>query len=335
MAIEVGTGEFRYEVVEDWEQLPSGLDHPDVADIVIGADDRVYVFNRGARPILEYDRDGTYAGGFGTGVFTNAGGMTLTPDGEQLVCTDDLAHFVRSFTLAGEEVMTLGTPDVPSETGFDGTYLSAKFAGPPFNCPTAAAYGTNGDLYITDGYGNGRVHRFDPGGELRYSWGGVGRGPGEFRIPHQICPTPDGRLIVADRENNRLQFFDLEGEFLEEWGDVSRPNGIALDADGNVYVAELGVWVGRAPQAELPPLEDDHPPSRVSIFTPEGALLSRWGNGADPTASGSFYAAHGIAVDSRGDVYVAEVNYTAGVKFGLVSADCHTLQKFARVRDAA
>jgi DNA-binding beta-propeller fold protein YncE len=326
----VGWGEFRYEVVEGWEQVPAGLEHPDAADIAIGEDDRVYVFNRGPRPVLVYDRDGVYRHGFGDGLFTNAGGMTISPQ-RTLLCTDDLAHFVMELSFDGQTLRTLGTPGVPSDTGDEGEYLWAKRSGPPFNCPTGVAYGSNGDLYVTDGYGNARVHCFSPAGELRFSWGEVGRRPGEFRIPHQIRATPDGRLIVADRENNRLQFFDLAGRFLEEWTDVARPNGVDIDADGNVYVAELGVWAGRAPQAELAPLRDEDPPSRVSIFSSDGELLSRWGEGTEPCAPGNFYAAHGIAVDSSGDIYVAEVNYSAGVKFDLLPASCHTLQKFARL----
>src|SRR5207248_5131536 len=103
------------------------------------------------------------------------------------------------------------------------------------------------DLYVTDGYGNARVHRFAPDGCLRHSWGDPGRAPGQFNLPHGIAVGPDGTVYVADRENSRVQRFDPEGAFLSEWTDVARPCQVAVDARGNLLVAELGFQIGRWP----------------------------------------------------------------------------------------
>jgi DNA-binding beta-propeller fold protein YncE len=202
-------------------------------------------------------------------------------------------------------------------------------SGPPFHYPTNVAMGPTGDLYVADGYGNARIHRFSADGRLLHSWGEPGGGPGQFRIPHGIA-VGNGTVYVTDRENSRVQLFDLEGNFVEEWTDVARPCQVALDRAGIVYVAELGFRAGMWPGTEPP-----HPRAtggRVSLFRPDGTLLGRWGGGDNPTAPGDFFAPHGIWVDGRGDVYVGEVILSAGRQGRLVSTTCHSLQKFARKR---
>jgi hypothetical protein len=133
---------------------------------------------------------------------------------------------------------------------------------------------------------------------------------------------------VADRENSRIQLFSPDGKFLGEWTDVARPCQVTFDAAGNLFVAELGFRAGMWPGTSPP--SPDATGGRVSVFNPQGELLVRWG-GADPEAPGDFYAPHDICLDSHGDVYVGEVCYSAGGKHGLVSPQCHSLQKFVRV----
>jgi DNA-binding beta-propeller fold protein YncE len=122
-------------------------------------------------------------------------------------------------------LMTLGVRDQPSDTGWSGNYNEpAVRAAGPFNRPSDVALDPHGDLYISDGYGNSRVHKFSAGGELLFSWGGPGKtAPGEFHVPHGVWVHTDGRVFVADRENNRIQLFDAEGEYLDEWPGFLRP----------------------------------------------------------------------------------------------------------------
>jgi sugar lactone lactonase YvrE len=323
-----GTGAFTYEVATGWERLPAGWAHGDVADVAVDSRGRVYIFNRGEHPVIVYESDGTFVGSWGEGKFTKPHGITIGPD-DSVYCVDDGAHAVYKYTTAGQLLLTLGSPGIPCDNGYVlGQYLSVNASGPPFNRPTALAVGPNGDLYVTDGYGNARVHCFSSKGDLTFSWGEPGEGPGQFHIPHSITLTPANHLLVADRENSRIQQFDLSGAYLGEWTDTCRPDGVAVDRDGYVYVCDLGLRAGRYPTT--PPRTHGDPPSRMSVFSPTGELLTRWGS-TDPCIPGSFFAAHGIAIDSAGDIYVVEVNYTGGGNAGLIPLDCHTVQKFVRI----
>jgi DNA-binding beta-propeller fold protein YncE len=207
-------------------------------------------------------------------------------------------------------------------------FRTIRRAGPPFHYPTNLAVSPAGDLYVTDGYGNARVHVFDPAGRHRFSWGEPGDGPGQFRVPHGIAIDPDGTVFVADRENSRVQLFAPDGRYQSEWTDLARPSQVFIDRAGDVYVAELGYRAGMWPGTTAP--HPDAPGGRVSVFDRGGRLKARWGGGRDPCAVGDFFAPHDVCVDSRGDVYVAEVVWSAGANRGLVPAGCHALQKFVR-----
>ena len=159
-----------YGVVEGWEQLPTGYSHRDVAGVAIDGEDRVYLICRGDHPIIVYDRKGNFLGSWGEGQFTlRTHGITVGPDG-LLYCSDDGNHTVRKFTPQGKLLLTLGTMDKPSDTGYDGkNTATVSKAGGPFNRPTNLAVGPKGELYVSDGYGNCRVHLFSPTGELKRS----------------------------------------------------------------------------------------------------------------------------------------------------------------------
>jgi len=320
----------RYEVVEGWEQLPRGYAHRDVAGVAVDGEDRVYLICRGEHPIIVYDGRGAFLGSWGQGLFTyRTHGITVGPD-QMLYCTDDGNHTVRKFSPDGKLLMTLGTLDLPSDTGYDGkSTLTVKRAGGPFNRPTNLAVGPRGDLYVSDGYGNCRVHRFSPTGELERSWGTPGGGPGEFYLPHGIAVAADGRVFVCDRENDRIQIFCPDGEYLAEWTDTQRPTHLVFDGAGRAYVTELW-WHRGQVSGRHGPIETPRP-GRLSVYDRDGRLLARWGT-EDACAAGSFAAPHGLAVDSRGDVYVSEVTWTFAVSRGLVPEGCHTFQKFALVR---
>src|SRR6266581_742726 len=215
----------RYEVVEGWEQLPSGYVHRDVAGVATDSEDRVYLICRGDHPIIVYDANGKFLRSWGQGEFTyRTHGITVGPD-EMLYCTDDGNHTVRKFTPDGKLLMAMGTMNKPSDTGYDGKNTGTVR-------PT-------GDLYVSDGYGNCRVHQYSPHGELKRSWGIPGGGPGEFFLPHGISVAADGRVFVCDRENDRIQIFSPDGEYLSEWTDTRRPTHLVFDGQGRAYVSEL------------------------------------------------------------------------------------------------
>jgi len=320
----------RYEFVQGWEQLPKGYEHRDVAGVAVDLEDRVFLICRGDHPVIVYDAKGKFLSSWGEGQFTyRTHGITVGPD-NSVYCTDDGNHTVRKFSPSGKLLMTLGTMNTPSDTGYDGkdTKTATKPAG-PFNRPTNIAIGPKGDLYVSDGYGNCRVHQFSANGDLKRSWGVAGQGPGEFFLPHGISVHKDGRVFVCDRENDRIQIFSPDGEYLSEWTDTRRPTHLVFDGEGRAYVSELWWQPGQTsrrygPAGDNPTIKS----GRVSVHDGDGRVLARWG-GADAAANGNFAAPHGLAVDSRRDVYVSEVTWTFAVSRGHVPEGTHAFQKFA------
>ena len=189
--------------------------------------------------------------------------------------------------------MTLGTPG--GATGEDFFYQ-----------PNDVLVAPNGDIFVAEGHGaaSNRIFKFDKSGKLIKTWGKKGTGPGEFDQPHALAMDSQGRLLVGDRNNNRIQIFDQDGKFLEEWRQFSRPSGVAVDSRGNIYVADSesesvtrnhdgwtrGIRVGNVKNGQ------------VTAFIPDPV----------ENAKGTS-AAEGVAVDSRGNVYGAEVG-PKGVK---------------------
>jgi hypothetical protein len=319
----------KFEVVAGWEKLPSGYVHRDVVGVSVDSKDRVYLLTRGEPRVIVYDRDGTFLRSWGEGFFTDrTHGITIGPD-DFIYTVDDGNHTVRKFTPEGEQVMMIGTPGVASDTGYDSKkgVSSIVRGGPPFNRPTNVCIAPSGDLYVTDGYGNARVHRFSANGRLLQSWGEPGNGPGQFNLPHGIWVTGDGRVFVTDRENDRIQIFNLEGKFLDQWPHLQRPTDVFFDKDGLIYVSSLWWQVGQTSFMHGPIRHDL--PGHITVLDGEGNVLLRWVS-SDRCAPGNFVAPHTLCIDSRGDLYVGEVTYTFGVKKGVVPADCHTFQKFTR-----
>jgi DNA-binding beta-propeller fold protein YncE len=330
-SVQVGSGNFRYDVVETWERLPLGYAWQEAAAVATDGHNRLFVFDRSEHPVVVLASDGTFLYSWGEGQFVRPHGISIGPDG-CVYCTDDSDHTVKKFTPEGKLVMTLGTSGGPSDTGATSVdYRTIQRAGPPFHYPTNVAFSPAGDIYVSDGYGNARVHRFSPDGKLLHSWGEPGSGPGQFHIPHGIAVDCSGTIYIADRENSRIQLFTSSGKFLDQWTDVARPCQIAFDSQGNAYVAELGFRAGMWPGTTAPSI--DSTGGRVSIFDSNGKLQARWGGGTNPTAPGDFFAPHDICIDGAGCVYVAEVARSAGGNRGLVSPTCHTLQKFVRRED--
>lgn len=329
---EVGAAEFRFTANNAWESLPEEWSFVEAVGVACDSDDRVYVFNRGEHPVIVFDPDGRFVAAWGEGQFVRPHGIWIAPD-DTLWLSDDRDHTVRRYTPEGRLLATLGHSGQPSQTGVEGgNPRTIQRAAGPFNLPTNLATAPDGTLFVTDGYGNARVHRFSADGELLASWGEPGQGPGQFYLPHGIGIDSGGTVFVADRENSRLQLFSPDGEFLDEWTDVARPCEVFLAPDDTVYVAELGFRAGMYPDVQPP--EPDATGGRVSIFDRSGNLLCRIGGGETPGTPGDFAAPHDIWVDRRGDVYLGEVVVAAAASRGIVGLDCPSLQKLSRLDSA-
>ena len=228
MTTTVGAGDSRYEERHDWPRLPEGWSFREVVDVAVDGQDRVCVFNRGQQPVMVFEADGTLAGAWGEGMFTRPHGLTAGPDGA-LWAADDDGHCVRRFTWDGELQLTIGIPGQGAE----------PHSGEPFNRPTKVAVAPrSGEIYIADGYGNARVHKYSPEGEHLLSWGEFGTGPGQFNLVHSVCTDDAGRVFVADRENHRVQIFDDQGAYLDQWNDMHRPCGLLVSGD-RVYIGTV------------------------------------------------------------------------------------------------
>ena len=312
-AVKLGSGQFTYEVAVDWEKLPPGYSWTDAAAVVVDSRDRVYVFNRGEHPMIVFDRDGNFLSSWGEGVFVRAHGVTMGPD-ETLFCTDDGDHTVRQCALDGKVLMTLGVPGEPAP------YQS----GDPFHrCTDVALDPKTGDLYVSDGYGNSRVHKYSPDGKLLLSWGSPGTDPGEFNIVHNIATDKDGYVYVADRENHRVQIFDSNGKFETQWVNMHRPCALFISEDQHVYIGELGsdMKVNRELQNIGP---------RISVYDTSGKRLARIGHLGFGRETGQFIGPHGICLDSGGDLYLGEVAWTQLSNLGEPADGVRSFQKLLK-----
>jgi len=312
--------EFVYEPVEGWAKLPPGFSFKEVGGVGTDSHDNVYVFNRGEHPMMVFDRDGNFLRSWGEGVFPRAHGVHVGPD-DTLWLTDDDDHTVRQCTLDGRVLLTIGIP------GRSSPYMS----GLPFHRCTHTALSPQGEIYVADGYGNSRVHKYTPDGRLLKSWGTSGTDPGEFNIVHNIVCDDAGWVYVADRENHRIQVFDGDGRYETQWNNLHRPCGLFMTGGRCplCFVGELGpvMRVNRnAPN--LGP--------RISVLDHTGKRVGRFGGQAG-LGRFEFLGPHGLAVDSHGDLYVGEVSWTQWPQMfpnQPMPADLRSLQKFRRVRGA-
>jgi DNA-binding beta-propeller fold protein YncE len=323
----VGTNDFIWRPDPGWPDVPDDIAIEEAVGVATDSDDRVFVFHRGEPPVLIFEPDGIFINAWGRGEFVRPHGIWIAKD-DTVYLTDDAGHAIRQYTSDGTVLRTIGPSGSPSETGIENRDLrTITHGGPPFNLPTNLAVASTGEMYVTDGYGNARVHRFSPDGELISSWGEPGQGEGEFFLPHGIGIDKDDRLYVADRETSRIQIFSSDGEFLDQWTDVVRPCEAFVAQDGLVYVAEVGMRVGIFFWMTV---DCSQSGGRVSVFTCEGELVARWGGGEDPTSPGDFYAPHDIWVDRQGSVYVAEVKVAASKRIGNDTSELPTLRRFVR-----
>jgi len=271
------TKKYIYQVAEGWGDIPDRGNCGTISAVACDSQDRVYVYARGKHPMMVFDRDGRFLYSWGEDMIQMAHGIFIDRS-DHVFCTDRGAHCVYQFDSLGNLMLTLGEPGKNGEEG------------QPFNMPTDVAISSNGDIWVSDGYGNRRVHKFSPDGKLLLSWGRQGNQLGQFALPHSVRIDRYGRVWVCDRDNHRIQIFDDNGNYLKELNNLARPDTLFFDPrEDVVYIAELDY--------------------QVSIYTLEGELINQWGGRKSSNKPGEFLGwPHGIWADSHGDLYVSEVN---------------------------
>ena len=274
----VGSGKYTYELIQDWPKLPSGEALGVVSTVATDSKDRVYAFQRQDPPVMVFDRDGNYLSRWGIGAITDPHGMTIVDD--IVYITDRSDHVAVKFTLDGKLLQVIGDRGVFSDTGCENPGDLVPRAAGPFNYCTEMAPSPTGDIYVSDGYRNARVHRFSREGRLIQSWGQPGKTEaGHFHLVHSLLIDPEGKVYVCDRANRRVQIFSPDGEFITMWTGMGGPDNIVRDKDGIFYIAEQA---------------DESGDSHVSIWDGDGNVLQRW----------PIRHAHGLWVDSHGDIYL-------------------------------
>ena len=275
----VGSGKYTYTLERDWAHLPEGMTMGNASAVATDSQNQVYVFQRKDPPVLIFGPRGNYLGSWGLRAIDEAHGIYIEDDVVYLTDRTDSVCVI--YTLDGKPLQVIGDRGVHSDTGCEVPGEVCPRSSGPFNYPTELVPAPNGDLYVSDGYRNARVHRFSRDGQLKQSWGEPGKGgPGEFHLPHSIVAHPNGNLYLCDRENNRMQIYSPDGEFLTMWEDMRRPLDISVDSEGALVISEGGVN-GMSP--------------RVSIMDADGNVLARWDS----------ESAHGSWVDAEGNIYMA------------------------------
>ena len=258
---------YAYKLIPEYGSFPASFTYTMYSGGYCDAEDNLYMLSRDPEhPVVMLDAAGKFVKSFGKGLFKEVHSLFVSPE-NTLLCTDTALHVVRELTTDGELIRDLGTLGVPSDSGYEkdiwqrlqregkivATDLSfdkgwsfwmavqtIKRAAPPFNRPTGVCVGPEGDIFVSDGYGNAAIHRFSPDGTLLKTWGGPGDEPGKFYVPHSLCVDRLNRVWVGDREANSIHVFDADGNVLGYMNEnLYQPT--AMYTDGNyIYVGERG-----------------------------------------------------------------------------------------------
>jgi hypothetical protein len=266
-----GVPELGYRVLPDFFHGP--VRTGEASGIALDSKGHIFLFQRAAPMLTEYDEAGNYVRTVGEGLFTHPHGLRIDRD-DNLWTTDDGSHLVLKLSPAGRVLLVLGRKDLAAESDWT------------FNAPTDVAFGRNGEVYVSDGYGNSRIVEFDRDGNFLRSWGRYGTAPGEFNLPHSVAVDREGRVYVGDRENQRIQVFDGEGRFLKEWTGIGYPYGLYITPDQHVWMIDGGY-------------------DRIVELDPEGRIVGALGEPG--RAPGQFAWGHFLVVGPDRRIYAAEV----------------------------
>lgn len=293
-----------YEVDAKWPARPAEFTWGAVPGIAVDAKDNVYVFTRSKPPVQVYSAEGKYLRGWGEKSIARAHHIRIDHKGN--VWTSDIDdHVVQKYTPEGELLMTLG---VKGKAGRDDKH---------FNKPTDMAITPEGDIFISDGYGNSRVVHFDKSGKFINAWGELGPLPGQFDTPHSIAVDAKGILYVADRNNARIQLFDQKGKFLAEWKNLIIPWGLYVTPKNEIWACGSSPMQWRKQDTSL----GCPPKDQIFIkFTPDGRILQLFTvpKGLDGLERpGELNWVHAMAIDSRGNLYAGDIIGKRAQKFSV------------------
>ena len=269
-----------YKPAPDIFKLPPSMNFGPCSSVAVNSKGNLFVFNRGAHALMEFTGKGKYLRTLGAGVFSQPHGLRIDAD-DNLWATDVGSHIVVKMDPRGRILMVLGIKGRAEEWHQAG-HLRC------FNEPNDLAFGPDGEIYITQGHGKGesRVLKFDADGNFLKTWGGEGKGPGQFNVPHSIIADAKGTLYIADRSNQRIQVFDGEGRFLRETMHPGTPCGLCFTRDRKHIMMAHG-HVGKIIKLDL-----------------KGNVLgATGGQGKGPNRYGE---AHFLALDRKEDIYVAD-----------------------------
>jgi len=268
-----------YKPVPHGLQLPQGVTMGAPSSVDVTKDGHLLVFNRGPFPLLEFDRNGAFVRSMGEGRYVRPHGFRLDPQGN-IWTTDVNGHTVTKMSPQGDVLLTIG---VKGQAGEWNEAANSRL----LNEPTDLAFGAAGEVFLLQGHGRGepRVLKFDKSGKLTKSWGGLGKGPGQFDTSHSIIVDAKGLVYVADRQNRRVQIFDGEGRYIKEWKYAGLPCGLYFGPGQQLYL--------------------------VSGFA--GQILKLDANGKAIAATGQpgkglgeFGEAHYMSMGPQGEIYVAD-----------------------------
>lgn len=274
-----------HKLVNDWAKLPAGWNFGEVSGVATDKQDNVWVFSRGAHTVTQFDRTGKFLQAWPDIKIVSSHGIRIDSEGNVWLI-DVKGHVVIKCNPAGRVLMVIG-----NRQGTTGNNDSKD----AFNEPTGIAFARNGDFYVSDGYVNARVIKFNKDGEYLTHWGRKGTGDGEFNLVHDVCLDAQERVYVADRLNNRIQIFDAQGKFLGKWTDIGSPWGLMYaQAENCIYMCD-GVN------------------NRIVKLSMDGQVLGTLSSyGKVP---GKLDFVHNIALDSTGALYVAEIKNWRVQKF--------------------
>lgn len=330
-----------YRLVPDWPTLPATMKGPnghkwgEVIRVNVAANGNVWVFhrcfhdkpngdatcvNRGDAnpPILEFNPAGGLLRSFGVGLFAHPHGFTLDKDGNIWTTDTNDAETILGMpaknaqgVAMGQEVLKIGsTGKVLMTIGTAGVGGTGPYA---FDRPTGVAIAANGDIFVADGHSpnksnSGRVVKYSPEGRFIKTWGRVGSEPGNFREPHDIfVGGSKGYVYVADRQNNRIQVFDQDGNVIAVWKQFGQPSSVYVDKRDNIYVGATYQDASRG-QSLTGPTAGANDRAIVIGNAITGALkylIPDPGDLSRMTDTGT--SASGIAADDQGNIYAADV----------------------------
>ena len=249
-----------WRMTDDWAQLPEGVVWGQIISVEVDGEGNVYAFHRCSSntcvdrtepPLLKFNASGELLMTWGAGMLVWPHGFHLDREGNIWLTdgqdNEGRGQQVYKLSPEGEILMTLGTAGVAGD------------AQHTFNGVADVYVADDGSIFVADGHVNNRIVKFSPEGEYLMEWGKTGSAPGEFAMPHALSMDSQGRLFVADRGNLRIQIFDQQGQFLEQWKQYGRPSGVTVTADDTILVAsqngenselnpgyETGIYMGDA-----------------------------------------------------------------------------------------